>query len=45
MGLAVGKRIPDVELFGPSGHVVRLAEARTRGPLVLVVYVLDFTAG
>jgi peroxiredoxin len=44
-GPKVGELVPDFELPASANQRVRLSEALRDGPVVLLVYVLDFSPG
>jgi peroxiredoxin len=43
--LARGDTVPDFELPVRGKETVRLSDALTRGPVVLLTYIFDFSAG
>ena len=43
--LSIGDSAPDFELPVRGKETVRLSEALTRGPVVLLTYVFDFSPG
>jgi peroxiredoxin len=43
--LAIGDTAPDFELPVRSKETVRLSDALTRGPVVILTYIFDFSPG